>query len=109
MSAYDHGYRCILLGADIPLAELPRAVGQSAASGIVLSASIISDLETFEEELASLVQSTPVPVFVGGLGSLMYKNTIEKTGAKALGTDFDLSFRLIAESIAPAGQIEQNA
>ncbi|MDX9951507.1 MAG: MerR family transcriptional regulator [Methylophilaceae bacterium] len=102
LSAYDHGYRCILLGADIPLAELPGAVQQSAASGIVLSASIISDLPTFELELASLVGSTPVPVFVGGIGSLMYKGAIEKAGARVLGTDFDLSFRLIAETIAPA-------
>lgn len=102
LSAYDHGYRCILLGADIPLAELPGAVQQSAASGIVLSASIISDLSTFELELASLVGSTPVPVFVGGIGSLMYKGAIEKAGARVLGTDFDLSFRLIAETIAPA-------
>ena len=109
LSAYDHGYRCILLGADIPLAELPRAVQQSGSSGIVLSASIISDLDAFEKDLASLVQSAQVPVFVGGLGSLMYKSTIEKAGAKALGTDFELSFRLIAESIAPASQIEQNA
>lgn len=102
LSAYDHGYRCILLGADIPLAELPGAVQQSAASGIVLSASIISDLPTFELELASLVGSTPVPVFVGGIGSLMYKGAIEKAGARVLGTDFDLSFRHIAETIAPA-------
>lgn len=102
LSAYDHGYRCILLGADIPLAELPGAVQQSAASGIVLSASIISDLPTFELELASLVGSTPVPVFVGGIGSLMYKGAIEKAGARVLSTDFDLSFRLIAETIAPA-------
>lgn len=102
LSAYDHGYRCILLGADIPLAELPGAVQQSAASGIVLSASIISDLPTFELELTSLVGSTPVPVFVGGIGSLMYKGAIEKAGARVLGTDFDLSFRLIAETIAPA-------
>lgn len=97
LSAYDHGYRCILLGADIPLSELPVAVAQSGSAGIVLSASLIADLAAFEKDLTELVRNAKTPVFIGGLGSLIHKDLIEKAGAIALGTDFDFSFRQIAD------------
>jgi Predicted transcriptional regulators len=98
LSAYDHGYRCILLGVDIPLIELARAVTQSGAGGIVLSASLIQDSSNFERELKALVDSTPVPVFVGGFASLINRDLIEKAGAISLGTDFDASFDKIVET-----------
>jgi MerR family transcriptional regulator, light-induced transcriptional regulator len=97
LSAYDHGYRCILLGADIPLAELPAAVVQSGSAGIVLSASLIEDVPAFEKDLMALVKDAKTPVFIGGFGSIIHKDLIEKAGAIVLGTDFDFSFRQIAE------------
>jgi MerR family transcriptional regulator, light-induced transcriptional regulator len=97
LSAYDHGYRCILLGADIPLSELPSAVKQSGSEGIVLSASVIADLSSFEKDLTDLVKNAKTPVFIGGFGSLIHRELIEKAGAVVLGTDFDFSFRQIAE------------
>lgn len=99
LSAYDHGYRCILLGADIPLSELPAALKQSNSDGIVLAASIVSDVRAFEKDLTDLVKSTTAPVFVGGIGSLIHKELIEKAGATVLGTDFDFSFRQIADKL----------
>lgn len=96
LSAYDHGYRCILLGVDIPLAELPGAVRQSGASGIVLSASLIQNAPDFEQSLKTLVENTEVPVFVGGFASLVNRDLVEKAGATSLGTDFDASFDKIA-------------
>jgi len=97
LSAYDHGYRCILLGADIPLSELPIAVKQSGSEGIVLSASFIDDVAAFEKDLTDLVKNAGAPVFIGGFGSLIHKELIEKAGAIVLGTDFDFSFRQIAD------------
>jgi DNA-binding transcriptional MerR regulator len=98
LSAYDHGYRCILLGADIPLNELTGAVNQSGASGIVLSASLIQNAYEFEKSLKALVDSTAVPVFVGGFASLVSKGLIENTGATALGMDFDAGLNKIIET-----------
>lgn len=97
LSAYDHGYRCILLGADIPLSELPIAVEQSGSTGVVLSASVIEDLAAFEKDLTELVKNAKAPVFIGGFGSLIHKDLIEKAGAVVLGTDFDFSFHQIAD------------
>lgn len=99
LSAYDNGYRCILLGADIPLAELPKAVTQSGSNGIVLSASLVEDPAALEKELGELVMNTSVPVFIGGFGSLIHKELIEKTGAIPLGAEFDFSFRQIASKL----------
>ncbi|MDP2248376.1 MAG: MerR family transcriptional regulator, partial [Nitrosomonadales bacterium] len=80
LSAYDHGYRCILLGADIPLSELPKALVQSGSNGIVLSASLIEDPAAFEHDLSQLVKNSAAPVFIGGFGSLVHKDLIEKAG-----------------------------
>lgn len=99
LSAYDHGYRCILLGADIPLSELPKALVQSGSNGIVLSASLIEDPAAFEQDLSDLVKNSAAPVFIGGFGSLVHKDLIEKTGAVALGADFNFSFRQIADKL----------
>lgn len=99
LSAYDHGYRCILLGADIPLSELPKALVQSGSNGIVLSASLIEDPAAFEHDLSELVKNSAAPVFIGGFGSLVHKDLIEKAGAIALGADFNFSFRQIADKL----------
>lgn len=99
LSAYDHGYRCILLGADIPLEELPKALEQSGASGIVLSASSVEDPARFEQELRTLVKSTHAPVFIGGFGSLIHKELIENAGAIPLGADFGFSCRQIEQRL----------
>lgn len=98
LSAYDHGYRCILLGTDMPLEELPAAVVQSKSRGIVLSASFITDASLMKRQLTHLVNATSVPVFVGGQSSVTLHDAIKEAGAVPLGMDIEQSFKRIAES-----------
>ncbi len=99
LSAYEHDYRCILLGSEIPLMELVSAVPQAKAQGIVLSASFTSDTKTLKTDLAKLVAQVKVPVFVGGYTSVLYPELIRNAGAIPLGTDIEASFRLIAAGL----------
>lgn len=100
LSAADNDYRCILLGVDMPLEELPIAVSQSGSKGIVLSASFTPDVSHFRQELAKLVSAAKVPVFIGGHTSVILSDVIKQAGAIPLGIDIDFSFRLIAETLA---------
>ncbi|HSH72853.1 MAG TPA: MerR family transcriptional regulator [Methylophilaceae bacterium] len=99
LSAYDHGYRSILLGADMPLEELPAAVKQSQSKAIVLSASFMADADLIKQDLTKLVSQVKVPVFIGGHTSVMCGDSIKQAGAIPLGVDIDYSFKLIAETL----------
>jgi len=98
LSAYDHGYRCILLGANMPLEELPKAVTASQAQAIVLSGSSSQDVELIKDKLAKLVHQVQIPVFIGGQGSVNCA-TIKEVGAFAVGQEIDQSFRFIASTL----------
>ena len=98
LSAYDNGYRCILLGSDMPMEELPAAVIQSKARAIVLSASFISDADWMYTHLSELVKAVDVPVFIGGISSVTLHDAIVRAGGVPLGSDIEQSFARIAES-----------
>ena len=100
LSASEHDYRCILLGVDMPLEELPAAVKQSESQGIVLSASFTPEVSSFKKALAELVNKAGVPVFIGGHTSVILSDAIRQCGAIPLGIDIDFSFRLITETIS---------
>lgn len=99
LSAYDHGYRCVLLGTDIPLLELAQAVTQAKAQAIVLSASFTTDIAKLKQDLMKLVKQVNVPVFIGGYTSTVHREMIESAGAIALGTDIEGSFESIATAL----------
>jgi len=92
LSAYDHGYRCIMLGTEMPLTELPAAVAQSGANAIVLSTSFQSDPDVLRAEVSELCSEVNVPVFIGGLTSVAYAEIIRQAGGIPLGIDIDESF-----------------
>ena len=99
LSAYDHGYRCILLGADMPLEELPNAVNVTQAQAIVLSGSNPQDVELLKNKLAKLVRQVRTPVFIGGQASINNTARIHEVGAFALGQEIEQSFRFIAATL----------
>jgi len=99
LSAQDHDYRTILLGSDMPLEELPATVKQSRSDAIVLAASYCEQPERLMRALRTLVQSTDVPVFIGGYVSVEHHDAILATGAYPLGADISFSFRHIDETL----------
>ncbi len=65
LAAHDHGYRIVMLGADLPLKQIPLVTNKISVDAIVLSSSLA--LEANEcEELAALANAVAVPVLLGG-------------------------------------------
>ena len=100
LAAHDHGFRVVLLGANMPLAELPVAVKRAQADALVLSASLDPGTGVLDKELPSLVESLDTPVFIGGKTSVAHHDEIVHAGARALGSDIELGLKRLGEVLA---------
>lgn len=87
LSALNQGYRLVYLGADTPFCELKIPVERSGADAVLLSGSIDSSEVDLSQELATLVNSVDVPVFVGGRAAIKHTDEIISAGAVPLGSD----------------------
>jgi DNA-binding transcriptional MerR regulator len=95
LSALNHGYRLVYLGADTPFEELKIPVERSSGDAILLSGSIEPKSQLISEQLANLVASIDVPVFVGGRTAAQHTDAILAAGAIPLGTDINQGMRKI--------------
>ncbi|UCE89528.1 MAG: MerR family transcriptional regulator [Pseudomonadota bacterium] len=99
LAAHDRGFRLILLGADLPLDELPLVVERTQADGIVLSSSVKPQPGTLDRDLPALVSAAGVPVFIGGKTADEQRVSIEDAGAIAVGAELALGLRQINDII----------
>ncbi len=93
------GYAVVLLGASMPLGELPAAATRANCRGIVLSGSHGYDRPQAPQELAAMVRQARVPVFVGGGYSVRARDAITAAGAVALGEDIPQALKHIQRMI----------
>lgn len=84
ITAHEHGYRPTLLGADVPVADLPHACHNSGCDALVLSVSIEPDKRLLAEDLPRLVDQAGVPVFLGGIISETSRDLVNAAGAIAV-------------------------
>lgn len=88
LSAVSHGLRIVLLGANMPLEELPETARRAGVQGIVLSGSVRPAPRFFSEQLSALVGQAGVPVFLGGNASVKHHDEIVAAGALPLGGEY---------------------
>jgi DNA-binding transcriptional MerR regulator len=100
LSAHDNGFRIVLLGANMPLADLPAVVRRAEIDAIVLSGSIEPEPELLPERFPKLVAEARVPVCVGGLTSVRHRDAIVEAGAVPLGSDIEHGIRRLREITA---------
>ena len=93
LGAHESGLRVVLLGGDMPLAEIGIAARRARCDAIVVSSSIES--KTLGEALAALVAGSGVPVFVGGAAARLQEASINRSGAIALPGTIDAGVRRI--------------
>lgn len=93
LAAQSRGIQVVLLGANMPLSELPLAARQARCRAIVLSSSLDPPAEFWRKELPRLVQDAPVPVCIGGRVSTRRGDEVDRAGAVALGDDVDAGLR----------------
>lgn len=92
LAAHEQGYRLVLLGPDMPLAELPIAAKRSQSAAIVLSGLLDPDPMLFAEKLPALVAAAGTPVFIGGLTAVRRRDEIVAAGAVPL--DYEIAHAL---------------
>lgn len=88
LAARARGMDLILLGANMPLDELPRVVEKTRAAGVVLSSIYPPDAKLISEKLAALVVSLDKPLFVGGSGVAMLQDEMQSAGVVCVGDEF---------------------
>ncbi|MGW8247894.1 MAG: MerR family transcriptional regulator [Acidiferrobacterales bacterium] len=99
LAAHDRGFRIVLLGADMPLEELPIVVRRAKCDAIVLSGAIEPSETVLKKQLPDLVQAARVPVFIGGITARLHSDEITSAGARPVGNDLVLGLRDINSAL----------
>ncbi|MEJ2142945.1 MAG: MerR family transcriptional regulator [Gammaproteobacteria bacterium] len=99
LSAHARGYRIILLGADMPLAQLPEVVKRSQSDAVVLSGSSGAVTGDVEEEISAVVSLSKVPVFIGGSFAQQHRQSLEEIGARPLADDLIVGLHTIGKEL----------
>lgn len=95
LAAHDNNLGCVLLGADMPLEELPAVCVRAGCDGIAISMSMPPHGSWLEQELPRLVARVGKAVFVGGRASAAHGDAVARAGAIAIGADISHGLRRI--------------
>jgi DNA-binding transcriptional MerR regulator len=96
----EAGMTPIILGADTPLEEIPATVNKTGSKAVVLSSMIRPQGRLVSKDLAHLVSSLTVPVFLGGLASVGMMDELDRAGVHVLGTDIDIGIQRLRDLVA---------
>jgi DNA-binding transcriptional MerR regulator/methylmalonyl-CoA mutase cobalamin-binding subunit len=99
LAAHERGFRLVLLGANLPLQEIPAAARQARCDAIVLSGSVEPSAEVLAADLGRLTGEADLPVLVGGPVSVCRCDAILAAGADPLGIDLDRAIKRLGEII----------
>lgn len=99
MACLDRGYRVLVLGANVPLQQIPLVLAQKPCSGVVLSASARITKNQLQEEMPALLENAEIPVFVGGTASERHREAIERSGAVFASSDMAYALKEISAHI----------
>ena len=99
------GYQIIMLGANMPLEELPTAAKRSRCDAIVLSGSRAYDYKRISRELKQMAQAVHVPVFIGGSYSITARDLITAAGAIPVGEDMTQALKHIDAGLEGRGPL----
>ncbi len=95
LALHERGNRMVLLGANMPLEEIPAAARQARCDGVVLSGSLDPSPELLAVQLPRVVAESTVPIIVGGSASVRCHDMIRAAGAEPVGDDLEKGIRRI--------------
>lgn len=99
LSAAARDYRIILLGANMPLEELPLVMKRSQSQALILSGGEAQSTEALERGLKTLTAAVRQPVFVGGVVAARYHDALVRAGVLPVGDDISHALRRIDEAL----------
>ncbi len=85
--ARSRGFDLVLLGADMPLQEIPKVVSRTRAAAVVISSTLQPGWQLIERDLRHMVRGVECPVFVGGAGTVSLDAGLAGVGARPVGAD----------------------
>nr|MDJ0881578.1 MerR family transcriptional regulator [Gammaproteobacteria bacterium] len=100
LAAHDRGYRLILLGGDMPLAELPGVIEKTHCDAVVLSGSEHLCCDDLKQELINLQQHRLCPIYIGGQLTEQCQQVFTKLNLQIIGTDLAKALDQIALQFA---------
>lgn len=101
LSAHAQNFQVVLLGANLPLSELPVAAQRSNSAAIVLSITVAPRPGLIAAELPGVVTGAGVPVFVGGAGAAGVRDELVGAGVQVLGADIGPALRQLTRQLSP--------
>ncbi len=107
LMAHSKGYRIVLLGSDLPVAELIHVVNKVACQGIVLAGAASLDCATVCESIETLTRSVDIPVFIGGDVAHACHACLRGAGAHPLGSDLARSLQTISDRLSRLSEIRE--
>lgn len=107
LAALNYGYRTIILGANLPLTQIPPVLAKRSCDAIVLSGFSAATDKLAESELRTLVRNTSIPVFIGGTFNHDHQTVIKSTGAIYAGKDIHAGLEKIAEVLTNSHPLQQ--
>ena len=107
LAALNYGYRALILGANLPLQQIPPVLEKHPCEAVVLSGFSSTSKNLFESDLKMLLKNVSTPVFVGGAFSHEHQSAIEATDAIYAGRDIHAGLEKIAEVLANINQANQ--
>ncbi len=102
LNAISHGYRVLLLGANLPLSQIPPVLAQRRCEAVILSGSAPLAPSLLAADLPRLVQNVDVPVLIGGELAVRHGQAIERAGAIVAGEGLSETLRQVSECLKPA-------
>lgn len=99
LAASEAGYQTILLGADMPITELPAAAKKTACAAIILSGLIKPLSSVLNKDIPALKLATELPVFMGGRVSVSAHDALKKANIIPLGTDLETGLQRLREAV----------
>lgn len=100
LEAVAGGCELVLLGADVPLAELAEASRRAACDAVVLAGTEVLSWQALGDRFAEAVARCPAPVCVGGAFAEQQAEAIAHAGATPLGTDIEHAFAQIRRMLS---------
>jgi DNA-binding transcriptional MerR regulator/methylmalonyl-CoA mutase cobalamin-binding subunit len=96
LEASDRGYQTVLLGANMPLEELPAAIKKTGCNALVLSGVVEPEASVIKDQLPRLVARLSIPVFLGGAIAATHFDGLKKSGVHLIGTDIEAGIKQIS-------------
>ena len=99
LTANAAGYQAILLGADMPLDDLPGVANKTGCQAIILSGFLHPGTKLLEQALPALARQSKVPVFLGGHASAQVHDMVKRAGVNVLGTDLNSGIAKLRDAV----------